>query len=82
MNNMFSNCYNLKNINLSNFNTQNVINMSNMFYDCKSLTNINLSNFNTQNFTYMSYMFFGCDVLKIQGIITKDKYILKQINHS
>ena len=79
---MFSSCYYLTNINLSNFNTQNVTTMSYMFYDCKSLTNINLSNFNTQNVKDMLFMFSHCDVLKIQGIITKDKYILKEINHS
>ena len=42
---MFYECNSLKNIDLSNFNTQNVINMSRMFYGCKSLTNIDLSNF-------------------------------------
>ena len=39
----------LTNINLSNFNTNNVKDMSFMFYECSSLTNINLSNFNTIN---------------------------------
>jgi len=60
---MLSNCSSLTNINLSNFNTQNVTDMSNMFNGCKSLTNINLSNFNTQNVTNMSYMFFKCSSL-------------------
>ena len=44
---MFAYCYSLTNINLTNFNTQNVTNMSNMFNGCPSLTNINLTNFNT-----------------------------------
>ena len=48
---MFSACKSLTSINLSNFNTQNVTNMSYMFSECKSLTSINLSNFNTQNVT-------------------------------
>ena len=39
---MFSYCSSLTNINLSNFNTQNVTNMSCMFSDCSSLTNINI----------------------------------------
>ena len=45
MGGMFSWCSSLTNINLSNFNTQNVKDMSEMFRECKSLTNIDLSNF-------------------------------------
>ena len=37
----------LTNINLSNFNTQNVIYMDCMFSGCNSLKYIDLSNFNT-----------------------------------
>ena len=69
-------CSSLTNINLSNFNTNNVINMESMFQQCSSLTNINLSNFNTNNVTYMGCMFFWCDSLKKENIITKDKMIL------
>ena len=54
---MFSDCSSLTNINLSNFNTKNVSDMSFMFYGCSSLTNINLSNFNIINVTNMSDMF-------------------------
>ena len=51
---MFNGCSSLTNLNLSNFNTQNVTNMFCMFNGCSSLTNLNLSNFNTQNFIDMS----------------------------
>ena len=34
---MFEGCSSLKSINLSNFNTKNVTNMSSMFTDCKNL---------------------------------------------
>ena len=51
---MFYECKSLTNINLSNFNTQNVTNMNNMFEGCGSFTSINLSNFNTHNVTDMS----------------------------
>ena len=57
---MFADCTSLSNINLSNFNTRNITNMSDMFNGCISLLNINLSNFNTQNVTSMSYIFSGC----------------------
>ena len=39
---MFYNCKSLTNLNLSNFNTQNVDNMSGMFSDCKSLKKNNI----------------------------------------
>ena len=61
---MFGDCKLLTNINLSNFNTNNVINMGCMFYGCSSLTNIDLSNFNTNNVTNMGCMFQGCSSLK------------------
>ena len=60
---MFAECSYLININLSDFNTKNIINMCNIFYGCSYLTNINLSNFNTQNTTNMSWMFYGCSSL-------------------
>ena len=44
---MFVWCDKLKNINLSNFNTQNVTDMKSMFSECESLKNIDISNFNT-----------------------------------
>jgi surface protein len=62
-NRMFSECSSLTNLNLSNFNTQNVTDMSWMFYNCSSLTNLKLSNFNTQNVTNMSLMFSECSSL-------------------
>ena len=43
MSGMFYGCSSLTNINLSNFNTNNVTNMSCMFYRCSSLTNISIT---------------------------------------
>ena len=63
VNYMFCGCESLTNLNLSNFNTQNLTTMNCMFEGCKSLINLNLSNFNTQNVTYMEYMFSGCESL-------------------
>ena len=42
MSSMFYGCKSLVNVNLSNFNTQNVINMADMFYGCKSLYKKNI----------------------------------------
>ena len=75
---MFAECSSLNNINLSNFNTNNVINMEWMFFGCSSLTNIDLSNFNTNNVTDMEGMFSDCSSLRKENIITKDKRILNE----
>ena len=74
---MFYDCSSLINLDLSNFNTQNVNDMSFMFSFCNSLISLDLSNFNTQNVTDMDYMFDGCESLKKENIITKDDKILK-----
>ena len=61
---MFYGCEYLIILDLSNFNTQDVTNMSSMFNGCNSLTNLNLANFNTQNVVDMSRMFFKCNSLQ------------------
>ena len=63
-NHMFYCCTSLINLNLSRFNTQNIIGMSLMFSGCNSLTNIDLSNLNTQKVTDMHDMFSGCNSLR------------------
>ena len=57
---MFSGCSSLKELNISNFNTNNVTDMGSMFRGCSSLKELNLSDFNTNNVTYMGFMFQGC----------------------
>ena len=57
---MFAGCSSLKQINLNNFNTNNVTNMSSMFDGCSSLKKLNLTNFNTSNVTDMRWMFSEC----------------------
>ena len=60
MSHMFSVCSSLKALNLNNFNTNNVSNMSYMFFGCSSLKELNLNNFNTNNVIDMNFMFSGC----------------------
>ena len=60
MSSMFYNCSSLTTLDLSNFNTNNVSNMSRMFYYCSSLATLNLNSFNTNNVSDMSYMFRYC----------------------
>ena len=61
--NMFDGCSGLTSINLSNFDTSNVTDMSYMFSGCEGLTSLNLSNFDTSNVTDMRYMFYVCSGL-------------------
>ena len=49
MGHMFSSCSSLKELNLSNFNTNKVINMKYMFKYCMNLETIDISTFKTDN---------------------------------
>jgi surface protein len=60
---MFNDCSSLSELDLSNWNTINVSNMSYMFNDCSSLSELDLSNFDTSNVNDMSSMFYGCNNL-------------------
>ena len=60
LNGMFYGCSSLKELNINNFNTNNVNDMSCMFCECSSLKELNFNNFNTNNVTDMSYMFYEC----------------------
>jgi surface protein len=60
---MFKGCSNLKNLNLSSFNTSNVTTMTEVFDGCTSLTSLDLSSFNTANLINMPRMFNGCENL-------------------
>ena len=60
---MFHGCYNITEINLSNFNTSQVTCMFSMFEDCSSLTSLDLSNLDTSQVTEMYGMFKNCSSL-------------------
>ena len=72
MSNMFAFCKNLKDIDLSNFNTSNVKNMSNMFFVCVNLNSIDASSFNTSNVENMERMFSTCNFLNYLDISSFD----------
>ena len=55
---MFYDCTSLEELDLSNFNTENVEITGCMFYNCTSLKKINLSSFNTNKVKKN-----GCNVL-------------------
>ena len=57
---MFYGCESL-NIDISNWNVLNVINMTKMFAKCKSF-NQNLSNWDVSKVMYYSYIFENCPI--------------------
>ena len=64
MRSMFCGCSALKELNLSNFNTNNVTNMGYMFANYFKLKELNVSNFNPNNVSNMELMFYECSFLK------------------
>ena len=62
MDRMFGFVSALTSIDVSSFDTSNVINMGYMFDGCYDLISIDISNFDTQNVEDMSGMFYGCVV--------------------
>ena len=60
---MFEDC-GLKSLDLSSFNTSNVVGMAGMFSGCKELTSLDISSFNTSNVRNMEGMFYFCENLK------------------
>ena len=57
---MFYNCQYITEIDLSNFDSSQVIDMSSMFSCCRKLTILHLSNLDTSHVTNMGQMFSGC----------------------
>ena len=60
---MFSGCNNILEIDLSDFDTSKVTDMSSMFSNCHSLSSLNLSNFETTQVETMANMFYACSKL-------------------
>ncbi|WP_411800639.1 BspA family leucine-rich repeat surface protein, partial [Lactococcus paracarnosus] len=54
MDKMFYDCYDLKQLDLSNFNTSNVTSIVDMFFYCVSLKSLDLSKFDTKKMTDMT----------------------------
>ena len=79
---MFYNCDKLDKLDLSSFDTKNVINMSYMFYNCDKLDKLDkldLSSFDTKNFVNKTQMFGGFFDSNNYKILQKnvDKYKYK-----
>ncbi len=60
---MFFGCNSLKSIDITNFNTENIVNMGSMLADWILLNWIDLPNLNTKKVKYFTYMFADCSDL-------------------
>ena len=60
---MFSECYSLIQLDVSNLDISKVTNMSYMFWYCSNLTQLDLNTFDTSNVTDMCQMFWYCTCL-------------------
>ena len=65
---MFGSCSNLISLDLSNFITSKVTDMSYLFYNCVKLTSLNLSKFDTSKVLHMNSMFYNCQSLQLLDI--------------
>ena len=61
---MFRGLTNLKEIDLTNFDTSKVETMHQMFYGCTTLTSVDMSNLNTLKVNRLRSMFEGCSKLE------------------
>ena len=62
---MFAECTKSKHLDLDNFISKDVTNMSCMFIQCISLEDLNINKLDTQNINDISGMFYGCESLTI-----------------
>ena len=77
---MFSNCSALLSLDVANFNTAKVTDMSYMFSSCVALTSLYLTNFNTEKVTNMGHMFSGCQALTT--IFASSKFVTTLVSDS
>ncbi len=64
MGSIFSNCYNLKNFDISNWDTSNVTNLSSMFQEARSITDTAyMDSWDISKVTSLNSMFKGCTSL-------------------
>lgn len=79
---MFYGCKSLENIDLSRFDTRNIVDMCCMFMNCKNLKQLDLSGLSTGNVREMTHMFFRCSSLEqvnLSGLDTHNVEYMGQI---
>lgn len=73
--NMFYFCSNLTTLDLSNFDTSNITDMSYMFGFCSALTTLDVSKWDTSNVVDMNEMFYKCSGLTAIKVGDKFKWV-------
>ena len=76
---MFNGCKLLASLDLSNFDTSQVISMYNMFSDCSSLTSLDLSGFNTSLVREMGNLFSNCRNLEYINLENFNEQKMKEL---
>ena len=68
MSDMFGGCENLKELDVTRFDTSHVMDMAGMFCDCENFTELDVTGFDTGCVTNMSWMFRGCkNLIELDG---------------
>ena len=78
---MFYNLDNIKEIDLSKFDSSEVTEMVGMFYGCTSLVSLNLDNFKTSSVTNMGSMFYLCRKLTSLNLNSFDTSSVTNMGH-
>ena len=68
---MFYKCSSLTKLNLQNFNTNKVYDITKIFYGYKSLIDLNFPNYIINSKTRKDDIFDGCDLLQKNNILEK-----------
>ena len=76
---MFNGLENIVEIDLSNFDSSQVIKMDGMFSGCKKITSIDLTNFKTSSCTNMNSMFAVCELLTSLNLSGFDTSLVKNM---
>ena len=72
---MFANTIDIEYVDLSNFDSSGIDDLSEMFSGCNSLKTVNFANFNAENVKTMEKMFFNC--VKLRSVDLSDLYTPK-----
>ena len=78
---MFKECPDISEIDLSEFNSSGIKNMEDMFFNCSSLTSINLNGLDTSRVETMNQMFQGCSNLNSLDLSNFDTSSVTDMAH-
>ena len=77
---MFDGCSGLTSLDVTHFDTSQVVYMYQMFDECGGLTSLDISSFDTSKVTSMQYMFYNCT--NLQTIYVSDSFVTTNVTSS